>query len=704
MALLWVGKLRQLFLSSTTKHDLAYLLAQAKPQRPLADRLDWIENLSTWLRAPLTLNERSSRTELSSPVRIKFVLQLLERQTEWQKSFADLGASLFRDLRGLSLFAYMGLPEEKGFADQLADAVVEHFLPMPRAGNDLSELLLRLFPDDHDAHWIEQLNPQVIEEIKRLIEGGVDFPGWLELFQDLVDALQILATQIAAVGTSPSLWSRVGSPRPSHLSFVRLLESVTVLVIKMRDSGTVLSSDLPLIRAIRDEIEHCEASMHEAFAYLERNGVNMGLVFRLEHQRLMLRRLQLLTDFVHAQATDALILGLRHLLAELVRSLHAQHNISAIFRENLVRLALRVVEHAGSSGEHYITRTRSDYWHMLLSAAGGGILTVGTTVIKSIVGQLKAPAFIEALAHASNYAGSFLLMQASHFTLATKQPSMTAPALAKKLSQGQGSSKGLALAYEIRHIVRSQLAAAMGNIGLAVPTALLVAWGMQRSTGHALFTTEYSLYSVHSLHPFATLTVFYAALTGVLLWISSLMAGWVENWIAFQKIPARLVRQRSLKRVFGNHAGTLCAEFLSKNISGIVGNISLGFFLAFVPFIGKIMGLPLEVRHVTLSSAQVAISVFSAWNDVTLPMIGWAVLGIVYTGLLNFGVSFYLALAVATRAQRVRPQVKRAVLRRFLTLLREQPLSFIFPTKRSEEEGLNELIAASSPLQKKHSL
>ena len=700
MALLWVGKLRQLFSSSSTKHDLAYLMTQAKPQRPLADRLDWIESLSTWLRAPLALNERTTRGELSSPVRIKFVLQLLERQPEWQKAVSDLGASLFRDLRGLNLFAYMGLPEEKGFADQLADAAVEHFLPMPRAGNDLSELLLRLFPEDRDAHWVEQITPQVIEEVKKLIEQGEDFPGWKELFQDLVDALQILATQIAAVGTSRSLWSRVGSPRPAELSFVRLLESVTLLARKLRETSLVQSTDLEQIKAIRDEIDHCDASMNEALAYLERNGVNMGLVFRLEHQRLMLRRLQLLVDFVHAQATDALLPGLRHLISELVRSLHAQHNISAIFRENLVRLALRVVEHTGSSGEHYITRTRADYWHMLLSAGGGGILTVGTTVIKFVIGQVKAPAFIEALGHATNYAGSFLLMQASHFTLATKQPSMTAPALAKKLSLGQGSTKGLALAYEIRHIVRSQLAAAMGNVGLAVPTALLLAWGMQRSTGHALFSDEYSIYSVHSLHPFATLTVFYAALTGVLLWVSSLMAGWVENWIAFQKIPARLTRNRSLRRVFGEQAGIRCADFLSHNISGIVGNITLGFFLAFVPFLGKIMGLPLEVRHVTLSSAQVAISVFSAWDKISLSMIGWAVLGIVYTGLLNFGVSFYLALSVATRAQRVRTQVKRAVLRRFLKLLREQPLSFIIPTKRSEEEGLNELIAASAPSHK----
>lgn len=699
MAKVLTGKIRELFSSSTAKHDLAYLLSQARPQRPLADRLDWMELLSAWLRAPLSTSERKTRSEWNPLVRIKFLLQLLERQPDWKLSLGQLGASLVRDLRGLNMFAFMGLLEEKGIADQVAEVLVEKLLPFPEAGDDMSELLRRLFPDESDSEWLANLPDQALLDFKQLLEDSGDGSSlWQSLFLDLVDALQILATRIAAVGTSPSIWSRVGSPRPSQLSFVRLLEAVSQLVQELRTRGGLRSSHHTLLQAISVEIELCDQTMDQAFAYLELNGVNMGLIFRLEHQRLMLRRLAVLVEFLKRSQAETFVSGLRLLLVELVRASSTRNTLSSVFRDNVQRLALRVVEHTGSSGEHYITRTRSEYWHMLLSAAGGGILTVGTTMLKYGVTRLQAPAFIEALANWSNYAGSFLLMQASHFTLATKQPSMTAPALAKKLSQGQGSTKGLALAYEIRHIVRSQFAAALGNIGLAVPTALLLAWGMQRSTGQPLFPRDYAVYSVNSLNPFATLTVFYAALTGVLLWLSSMIAGWVENWIAFQKIPLRLVRHRTLKRVFGDQAGTRCAEFLSHNISGIVGNISLGFFLAFLPFLGTIMGLPLEVRHVTLSSAQVAIAVFSAGDAISAKMIGWAALGIVYTGLLNFGVSFWLALSIATRAQRVRPNVKRAVTRRFFELLRVQPLSFIFPTKRSEEEGLNELIAASAPV------
>jgi len=271
-----------------------------------------------------------------------------------------------------------------------------------------------------------------------------------------------------------------------------------------------------------------------------------------------------------------------------------------------------------------------------------------------------------------------------HFTLATKQPSMTASALAKKLSQGKGRERGLELASEIRLIIRSQFAAALGNVGMAIPTAFLLAFLIMKINGQPLFPLDYASYSVASLHPFKTLTLLFAVMTGGLLWLSSIVAGWVENWVAFQQIPDRLQHNRRIKHAFGGHAGAVCAAFLTRNISGIAGNITLGFLLAMLPFFGKILGLPLEVRHVTLSSAQLAIAVYSGAEGIPSAAIAWAFLGIVLTGLLNFGVSFWLALAVAARAQRVRRTVKRTVLQQFFKLFRTQPLSFFLPTKIGE--------------------
>lgn len=685
-------------LAGHTKHDLSYILAQARPQKPLAERLDWMEMLVAWLRARGGGIGASPRDEAMAGVRIKFFLHLLERHPEWKQPVAQLLASLLPELRAYTMFAYLGLGEEKGLADQMTDVLIDRLLPMPHAPDDLTELLTRIFPEERDSDWLAALPETLLEQLIELIASGATEEQnlWHPLFQDMLDAIQILATQIAGNGTSPSLLTRLGTPRPLELSFVRLLAQVLTLLPSLRAVKSCGPQHLPALTLVLRELDQCQSSMQDAFRYLERHGVNMGLVFRMEHQKALLRRLLLLLEYLRFMASGQTVSGTKMLLSELIRSLYVSRHFSGIMRNNLEHLALRVVEHTGSSGEHYITRTRSEYMHMLLSAAGGGILTVGTTLLKYLVGQLKAPPFIEALCNWGNYAGSFLIMQGAHFTLATKQPSMTASALAKKLSLGQGSTKGLALAYEIRHIVRSQFAAALGNIGLAVPTALLLAWGMQRSTGHGFFPPDYAVYSVNALNPLDTLTVFYAALTGCLLWVSSLIAGWFDNWVAFLKVPERLQKNRALRRVFGSGAGERAALFLRRYSSGAIGSIALGFFLAFVPFLGRISGLPIDVRHVTLSSAQVAIGCFSAWDKISPSMIAWAAVGIAITGLLNFGISFWLALSVATRAQRVRATVKRAVSRRFWSLLREQPFSFIFPTRRSEEEGLNELVAAAA--------
>ena len=669
------------------KRDLPYILAQAKARTSLGERLDWMEMLMIWMRSPVAANETIASSNHAPVVRLRFLIQLLERHPEWKSQAAEVWASFFAHARGLNLFAYEGILESKGVFDQVTGILVERILPLSKEDDDLTGLLLRIFNCEADEEWVHELSQPLLQEMRLMIESGSPLGPkvWKPLLSDMIEALPILAIQIAAVGTSPSIWSRIGPQSPSTLPFIRLLDAVRVLVDELRIQCTVEALHLPLFDAVFQEIAHSYQALDQVIRHLQETGVNMGLIFRLQQQSLLLQRLQLLTDSLQAIARGESLHGLQSLLCEMIQALSSYRTISSLFHGNMQLLALRVVEHAGNSGEHYITRNRQEYWKALRSAAGGGVLTVGTSCLKVAISHLKAPAFIEALAHWLNFSSSFLLMQACHFTLATKQPSMTASALAKKLSQSKGPDRGLALASEIRLIMRSQVAAAIGNVGMAVPTALLLAYITMKWQGTPLFPVDYASYSVESLHPLKTLTLFFAAMTGGLLWLSSLVAGWVENWVAFQQIPARLRSNRPLKLVFGNTAGAQCAAFLTRNISGIAGNISLGFLLAMLPFLGRILGLPLDVRHVTLSSAQLAIAAFCSYGQVPLSALIWASVGIVCTGLLNFGVSFWLALAVAGRAQRVRRIVKRAVLQQFFHLFRSQPLSFFFPKRDIEE-------------------
>jgi site-specific recombinase len=122
------------------------------------------------------------------------------------------------------------------------------------------------------------------------------------------------------------------------------------------------------------------------------------------------------------------------------------------------------------------------------------------------------------------------------------------------------------------------------------------------------------------------------------------------------------------------------AVWLERNIAGLGGNISLGLMLGIIPSVAVFFGLPLDVRHVTLSTGQVTAA-FAALGGEHFWMLStvWIVISICGIGLLNIVVSFSLALFVAIRARNLRGperhQFYRALVGRFLN----SPFSFLLP-------------------------
>ncbi len=129
-----------------------------------------------------------------------------------------------------------------------------------------------------------------------------------------------------------------------------------------------------------------------------------------------------------------------------------------------------------------------------------------------------------------NYAVSFVLMQLLHFTVATKQPAMTAPAMAAKLKElGSGERHLESFVDEVTHLVRSQVAAVLGNVLVVFPAVLGIALLMLHTLGTPPICEKQALHVLESLHLLGP-SVFFAAFTGVLLFASSIIAGWTENW------------------------------------------------------------------------------------------------------------------------------------------------------------------------------
>ena len=234
---------------------------------------------------------------------------------------------------------------------------------------------------------------------------------------------------------------------------------------------------------------------------------------------------------------------------------------------------------------------------------------------------------------------------------------------------------------EVTHLVRSQVAAVIGNLALVVPGVLLLCGGLWLFTGHAPLSREKAEHVLGSLTLLGP-TALFAAFTGVLLFSSSIVAGWVENWFVFHKLHSAMEHNPRFTRVLGHERAARWANFTRANISGLAANISLGFMLGLVPVFAQFFGLPIDVRHVTLSAGQVAAAAATLGLQVLAePAFWWAVAGVVVVGPINLGVSFYLAFRLALKAQNINQVNRQRIRAEIRARIRSAPLSFLWPPR-----------------------
>jgi site-specific recombinase len=652
-------------LSKGFRNDLSSLMIAIESAATIGEKVEWIESLVDWIRISSSIDDKQSGGEIRS-VRIRFFLQSLERNEHWKKSVSELFKSLFADMDSLRLLCETGLNSSEGFFSELSERILNSVIPSPRDDKDLAELFSKVFSDDSDSEWLESIDPQTVQSLMSLFGEAEEFSKNIRIkfLESISEAILIICSHLQSLGLHAEIRKRtyiksVDSSAFSKMHFYLLdcLKNKNFEFTKFQ----VLQTD-------------CRNEIFSAFAHLEEHGVSIALVYRLERMEKYLSRLELLVNvFFSGNNQERATLSL---LANLVKSNHERRSLRAFLKHNLHMLSRKIVERTGISGEHYITQTVNEYWQMFFSAVGGGVLTAFTTLGKFAISKSNPAPFFEGFFSWINYSGSFLTMQMLHFTLATKQPSMTASALASHLKEGSNPNEFSLL---VARIFRSQFISALGNIGAVIPTAIIIYWIQLRFFGTETLSTNEATDTLSNLNPIQSFTIFYAALTGIILWISSIGGGWTENWFVLRRIPETLAQSPILNKIFGKRTPKV-SKWIGKNISGIGGNLSLGFLLAFVPVAGSFFGFPLEVRHVTLSAASLTFA-FCSLDSPTLQQYLMGAFSIVCIGLLNFGVSFTFALLVAIRAREVRPKRLYLFRKALFSFLLQRWWIFFYPSK-----------------------
>ena len=648
--------------------DLTALLNAADPQAPLAERNLWLVRLLEWLRhAP---REEASGTPLPL-VRLKHLLNVLERHPEHAWAFANVIGGVWNDVDAVALFAEVGFAPRMALWHEFLGRLRRRLLPGTTDTRDLAELFELLFGSATDEDWIAGIDDELLERLGLLFSTTPDDAWRVEARA----AITVLVSHVHAAGLAGPLRVRMDAPllqdRPFHQ-----LPAAWEAVERAMGAGAQPGALAPAVQYLRALLDRCRTAALTVPEHLEAHGVSVDLMFSVEQLTARVDRVEaLLACLLSAQPQRELL----RLVAGLVRVVHERRSLRTLFARHYSLLARKVAERSAETGEHYITRNREEYRDMLRRAAGGGAIIAGTTFLKFLIAMLGFTAFWGGFWAGVNYAASFVLIHLLHWTVATKQPAMTAPAMADKL-QGIDRDEGLeGFVDEVTHLVRSQVAGILGNLVLAAPVVLAVQGLCWLAFGAPLVGEKDALHVLESLNLLGP-SLLFAAFTGTLLFASSLIAGWVENWFVFHRLDSAIAWNPRIVATLGDRRAKAWSRWCRANISGLTANISLGLMLGLVPALGSFFGLGLEVRHVTLSTGQLAAAVGALGVGVMATWAFWScVLCIAGIGALNVGVSFFCAFKVAMRSRGIRLADRRRVYAAIRARLRREPMSFLLP-------------------------
>lgn len=665
--------------SRHASHQLDAILAQFEPTRSLAERNEWLIELAYWLRR--ADRPAGAASESWRYARLRYLLQVLENNPALAERVGRTLRSIVQDNDPVSLLCDTGLSSRSGFWSELLDRWQARLLPPAPNQPQLATLFALMFVGPTDAQWVDGLDDELVTRLYALFRAGMTEDEHAacqtRLERSLGIGIQILISQVRAAGLSRGIRSRMDHAEITDSPFYLLADAANAIFLE-RPNAELASPErfLQELNYFRAVLDRCRTATASVYQHLDENGVSVEVVFQVERMKAWLGRIDLLlTAWANAKGSRRFV----HMTAELVSASQHRRSVGYLIRSTFADLARKVVERSAQSGEHYITRDGKEYGAMVKAAAGGGVITAATVYIKFFITGAHLSRFTEGLFASINYAVSFLGIHFAHFTLATKQPAMTAPALAHRLDQVSRPEGLDRFVDDTVAMIRSNAAAIAGNLVAVAPVAFLAQWLAGRFFHTDLISAAKAMATIDSFSILGP-TPLYAIFTGVLLWASSLAAGWADNWFALHRVHDVIAYHRRLRFMVGPQGAQRIASFWKRNLSGIVANVSLGFMLGLGPEILSFFGPHMEVRHVTLSTGAVATAVGVLGPSVMHTAPFWlAVAGIALMGVLNVLVSFALAFNMAMRSRNLRgvdrKRVTGAVWRRIL----RDPLCLLIP-------------------------
>jgi site-specific recombinase len=228
------------------------------------------------------------------------------------------------------------------------------------------------------------------------------------------------------------------------------------------------------------------------------------------------------------------------------------------------------------------------------------------------------------------------------------------------------------------------MAAIAGNVLVALPLALSVAMAVHLGRGNHLFPAAKAAVLLREVDPLAVSTLFYAAVAGIWLFVAGLVSGSVDNLMAYERVGDRVAQHPWLRPVIGARRAERIGGYLDENAGGLAGNLIFGLLLGLTPMFGIAAGLPLDIRHIAFSSANVGYALATLDFNVDMVSLVRIAAGVLLIGAINLAVSFSLALWLALRSRGVQVRSALSLIADVWRQFRVRPARFFVPGRETE--------------------
>ncbi|MES2181696.1 MAG: preprotein translocase subunit TatB, partial [Pseudomonadota bacterium] len=423
---------------------------------------------------------------------IQALCYLLNDDPEKARLLREAILQLLSERKPISLFLLARHSVFTGFFTEIRRRIAHKFLPEAIDSSYLIDLFALFFTKQSDALWVLAVPDTVWEQLIiaiRFDEAPIEMTEPCR--QNLLAATQVLSYRIAALGLEPELLRNHPELEQHTSPFItQNAELAEFLASPDTDTDDFNSrSNQADIKHILVMLDQCSAIITKIRRNSAQTGTSIHLTYLLQRMAQQIARLETLLyildcvsknnhgqELVEEAASDRAGVDsdestlnktanpeIVKLFKELVYSECHKNDVGEHWQENVEVMALRVTENASRTGEHYITENRSEYFTLMRSAMGAGVIIGVMAMIKVIVAKQHMAPLAEAILFSLNYGLGFIVIHILHFTVATKQPAMTASAIAASIDATDSKSKEMDnLVMMIANTMRSQIVAILG--------------------------------------------------------------------------------------------------------------------------------------------------------------------------------------------------------------------------------------------------